>query len=272
VVDSPTRIINNSKTLIDNFLLFGFVIGTEVYYSNLDCKITDHNALILGIKLLKRKKEKVNINTRPFNKKLITNFNSNFKKDFISKTCWHLNKLLKVNEKFFVNNFDYHALESKIENNKDIIDEMFHLFSATLLNIQNTWFPIITRDIKNNLERNWFNNEIKLLKKKNKLYKIWKKYGNTNPSLKINCLNAKNECTKPIRKAKNNIILKNLSNLGKDSKSKWKFLNKTLNKYSSDTNLIPNITFNNVNYCENEELANIFNKEYTIGIFVLLTN
>src|SRR5271154_2995952 len=83
IVDSPTRITNNSKTLIDNFLLYGFNIGTEIFHSNLDCNITDHNALILGIKLTTKKVNKIRIDIRPFNKKLINNFNSNFKKDFI---------------------------------------------------------------------------------------------------------------------------------------------------------------------------------------------
>jgi hypothetical protein len=83
IVDSPTRITNISNTLIDNFLLYGFGIGSEIFYSNLDCKITDHNALILGVKLTKSKLNKFIIKFRPFNKKLINNFNSNFKKDYL---------------------------------------------------------------------------------------------------------------------------------------------------------------------------------------------
>src|SRR5271154_5088244 len=97
IVDSPTRITNNSKSLIDNFLLFGFNIGTEIFYSNLDCMITDHNALILGVKLTTRKVNKISFDIRPFNKKLINKFNYNFKKDFIiTETSAGLNRLFRL--------------------------------------------------------------------------------------------------------------------------------------------------------------------------------
>ena len=37
IVDSPTRITKNSRTLIDNFLLYGFSKDSEIFYSNLNC-------------------------------------------------------------------------------------------------------------------------------------------------------------------------------------------------------------------------------------------
>jgi exonuclease III len=156
IVDSPTRITNNSKTLIDNFLLFGFNMRTEIFYSNLDCNITDHNALILGLKLTIRKMDKMSIIYRPFNKELINKFNANFKKDFIiTETSAGLNRLLNCNVevKFFSAGFDFDSLDLMTIINNDTIEKMFSIFSSLLLKIQNNWFPIISRELQNNTKK-----------------------------------------------------------------------------------------------------------------------
>jgi hypothetical protein len=105
-----------------------------------------------------------------------------------------------------------------------------------------------------------------LVKAKNKHYKIWKKYGISNTILKNNYLLSKNECTRAIRKAKNDFLSNKISKVGKDSKSKWQFLNKILNRKSVNSNFIPDITYNNIIYSDQNDLSNIFNNEYTNGI------
>ena len=252
VVDTPTRITPNTSTIIDNFLIHGFKVCDEILYANLNCKITDHNALILCIKLSTTKVDKFYIKMRPFNKKLIPNFNSNFKKDFIiTQTSLGLNKLLNTNENFFSKDFNFDAFASKVKLDIVILDNMFHKFSSLLIDIQNNWFPIVTVTIDKKPKKDWFNSEIKLLiKAKNKCYKTWKKFGSLNPNLKNKYIESKNQCTKAIRIAKNKFLSGKLLYLKKDSKTRLQFLNKTLNRKPDQYNHIPEITYNFVNRCK----------------------
>ena len=146
-------------------MLYGFSPGSEIVYSNLNSLITDHNALILGVRLLIKKENKKFIKFRPFNKKLISNFNANFKKDFlISETNKRLINLLKCNNdlEFFSDNFDYDSFLSNYDISHHLIEKMFELFYSLLIKIQNYWFPIIVKEVKNS-KNEWFNTEIKAL-------------------------------------------------------------------------------------------------------------
>jgi hypothetical protein len=91
------------------------------------------------------------------------------------------------------------------------------------------------------------------------------KYGHLNPNLKYLYTQAKNECTKIIRKAKNDFLHKKISNL-KDSRAKWKFLKKVFKVENQENTRIHEIVHNNIRYENHKDKADIFNKEYTTGI------
>src|SRR5580693_7321036 len=85
-------------------------------------------ALILGVGLLKRKENKKYIKFRPFNKKLISNFNANFKKDFLLVDInKRLNNFLRCHNEvqFFTDNFDFDSFLSNHDISYVQIESMF---------------------------------------------------------------------------------------------------------------------------------------------------
>jgi hypothetical protein len=120
------------------------------------------------------------IKFRPFNEKLISNFNANFKKDFlISEINKGFINLLKCHNdlEFFSDNFDYDSFLANYDISHHLIEKMFELFYSSLIKIQNYWFPIIVKEVKNS-KNEWFNTEIKaLIKIKNKNTKFGKNMG-----------------------------------------------------------------------------------------------
>ena len=77
VIQSPTRITNTTKTIIDNFILHGKSFKQDdLIHGSINTYITDHNAIILKIKNVVTKTNSVTVNFRPFNKLLIQNFNN----------------------------------------------------------------------------------------------------------------------------------------------------------------------------------------------------
>lgn len=270
IVETPTRNFKNSSTLIDNFLLNGLNDGNDITYSNLDCRITDHSALTLKISSTEKKFfDNLIFKIRPFNKILISKFNAGFKKNFlITETVSALKRFLKLdtNVDLLSPHFDFDVIAKKMIVNETNVNQIFIIFHSILIKIQNRWFPIVVKKHKQSNNSNWFNDEIKnLIKIKNKHYKNWMKYGHLNPNLKYLYTQAKNECTKIIRKAKNDFLHKKISNL-KDSRAKWKFLKKVFKVENQENTRIHEIVHNNIRYENHKDKADIFNKEYTTGI------
>src|SRR5438477_10892197 len=73
-------------------------------------------------------------------------------------------------------------------------------------------------------------------------------------------------CTKAIRKAKNDYMLKKLTNLNNDSKSKWIYLKNIMRSNTDKNEKMPDLNYGNRLVCDNGIKADIFNMEYTTNL------
>ena len=73
-------------------------------------------------------------------------------------------------------------------------------------------------------------------------------------------------CTKAIRKAKNDYMLKKLTNLNNDSKSKWIYLKNIMRSNTDKNEKMPDLIYENRLVCDNGIKADIFNMEYTTNL------
>ena len=248
IIQSPTRVTNTTKTIIDNYVLYGTPFKhDDILHGSINTYITDYNAIILKINNIKTRYDSKCIKLRPFNKNLIQNFNNNYNKNTI------LNDLEEyLQHKIFVKvddnlqnlkniNLMNHINYPKIDQSN--MDMLFEYFFKKLLTIQNNWFPIREKIMKNTSSI-WFNDNImNLIKIKNKNYKNWKKYGHIYTFLKDRYTKSKNICTQAIRKAKNDFVENNILCKENNPKAKWKIINSLI---KNETNLkdIPDIEIN----------------------------
>ena len=228
-INIPTRISKTSATLIDNILANTNELQSGVLYSS----ITDH----LPVFCFKKGCSKSYNNQTCTYRKLTPSAIENFKKD-LYRADW--NECYK----------------------SDDVDSAYNSFIALFLDLYNKHFPLVTMKRKKKNKRPWVTKKIlKMIKKKNKLYKKFctsrlasdeRKFKIFRNNLITTLRTSKQEYYKSILKMNKNNI-----------KKTWQTINKLLGKKKST---IPSsFNDNGQTYTDPKDIANKFN-EYFINI------
>ena len=230
LINKPTRITNQSMTLIDN-------IYTNITYSNIDrgifyTDVSDHFPVFC---ILNSDRSK-NLKSEFINKRIYSTKNFEKFQEKLSKTDW-INSILSLNNP----------------------QDAFTLFHSELCKFHNTCFPLQKIKLGYKTRKPWLSQELKnLIQIKNKLFYQSKR----NKDKELIYKRFRNSVNKKIHEAERNhykeLILKNKNNLCKS----WKIIKEVINKNKTYTLLPDSFLINNKEVQNKQEIADAFNKFY----------
>ena len=231
VISKPTRVTDETSTLIDNIFTNNFENFTS---GIMKCDISDHYPIFV-------------IYSDYYNE--ITRQPKEYSYRVINDET--LDKL-------------YHKVASA--NFSDVlsegdVDSAVISFHNKLLNFYNECCPIKTKSIsvKDQLKP-WINPQIKtLIKRRENMFKLFKR--NLMTRTEYNFI--RNQVTSAIRKSKQ-IYYQNLfTNIKNDIKKTWQTINKIMSFKCSSKKDIKELIFNDQSYNDNYEMANLLNESLT---------
>ena len=229
LISKPTRIVDNSATLIDNILMSNPI---DVISGLIHCDISDHLPVF------------------SINKSLLNNGIQN--PDYIIK--YRLNNETSINKmRDMINNYDF---TSTI--NCDDPDDAIENFSKTIEHIYKVCCPLKSKTISyKQKQKPWISYEIKQnIKKRHKLGLLNK----LNRINKQTYTSFRNFVTNQIRKAKQDYYGRLFNDFKGNCRDTWKAINNILKPKRSKNSAINNES------SADKELANAFNRHFsTIG-------
>lgn len=229
----PTRIHNNSNSLIDN--IFSNEISKQTHYI-IPSSISDHFLLIF-----------------------VLDFNT------INKTIYSKVRIINDENKIsYINTLKSTNFDDILNDNNP--QSAFTKFFNIIDPIVTSNFPIKNIKIKNN-SYPWLNQDIiKDIKKEKKLYLKAKSTFVNIEYHKNKHKEFKQSLAKKIRKAKTKYHEKFIKENKNDSKKIWNLIKEESNIINKDT-IINEISYNNNNYTNPKDIANALNKHFTnIGV------
>ena len=233
VISKPTRITDNSATLIDNIFILNpinFISGIII------SDISDHLPTFISIK----------------------NVFSNVNSDLKTKIQYRLINENSMNDFFlnmsacdFSNINNSNDCSSAIVELQDIIDETFR-----------SSCPLITKTISfKNAIKPWITDKILThIKKRQHYFILYRK----NVITKKTYSNYRNFVTSLIRKAKKQYYEDKFYSARNDIKKTWRIINDVLrpNKIHKKQNIIKKLIINNTTYENSQDISNIFNDHF----------
>ena len=236
MIHFPTRITENSCTLIDNiftnnleYLLSGTIISD----------ISDHLPIFL-------------IN----NDKTVKNTNDTyFKRDFSDR-----------NIKFFAEKLS----NIKWTSNSNNVNKIYDCFLSNYVDVFNECFPLQEFKKRKKCNNPWFTNELR--KKCKRKCQLYKKYiRNPTTYRKDMYKTYRNKVNNAVKRAKSEYFKNKFQNASGNIKKIWKLINSSVGKSSSDKTM-PDFIVNNDSAIYNKnEICSLFN-EYFINIGPTLNN
>ena len=230
LINKPTRITNQSMTLIDN-------IYTNCTHNNIErgiffTDISDHLPIFCIVNSLNNNKPPV---------------------EFISKRIYSTKNFHKYNE--MLTNEDW---SSPIMCSNDPQDA-FTIFHSTICKFHNKCFPLQKIKLGYKTKKPWLTQELKnMIEIKNKLFYQSKSNPTKEPIYKKFRNSVNNKLHKAEREHYHKLLMKNKNNLSKS----WKIIKDVINK-NKKSNLLPEkFLINNKDIHNKQEIADAFNKYY----------
>ena len=230
LINKPTRVTNQSMTLIDN-------IYTNCTHNNIErgiffTDISDHLPIFCIVSCYKTDKSPAEyVHKRIYSTKNFAKY-----KEMISTEDW-LSSIMTSNDP----------------------QEAFTNFHSTLCKFHNKCFPLQKIKLGYKTRKPWLTQELKnIIKIKNKLFYQSKK----NPDKELIYKKFRNSVNRKLHKAERDhyheLLIKNKNNLSKS----WKIIKEVINKNKKSDLLTEKFLINNKEIHNKQEIADAFNKYY----------
>lgn len=228
---SPTRITESSQTLIDHIMYNGFN-ETKSYSGNIYTDISDHLANYTLIPLVFT--HKLNCD-RPLIRITSKSHNETFRQQIANI------------------NLDY-------GNNTDNADHIFSSYYQSFQECFQNSFPKVKQSIKQYKLKPWLNKTLlKMIRRKNQLYKEWLTYGSSTIYSKYNEI--KKLTRNQIFFAKQSYFQNMFSYHSKNVKMTWKCINEALGRKTIPTQIV-SITYDNETCNNPQNIAKALNSHF----------
>ena len=228
VISKPTRITDETGTLIDNIFTNNFLSFTS---GILTSDTSDHLPIFL---IYSDYYSENTVKPREYSYRVINE-----------------ETLSNLYDKVASTNF------SNVVEEEDI-DNAVLLFHENLLQMYNECCPIRTKSIsiKDQLKP-WINTQIKsLIKRRENMFKLFKRNLITRTEFTF----IRNEVTSIIRNSKKSYYQDLFNNLKNDIKQTWQAINKIVSFKCSSKRTIKELIFNNQTYTDNYDMGNLLNE------------